>query len=219
MAPPFSRTSSSTVHSRTLAPVSPRPSHATIHGRSLSPKPRSRPVSTAIEQPPRDSPQQQHHLPSPSDSDSDSDSSAPVQSRLLRRRFPSSKKDKEKEANENEPSSDSDELAFLPTAHDPSATLRGDPRHMSRRNLVHSKKPLTRESQTSDSSNSSSAQVIRKPDIAPLHHRNPGQRRPPTGPLSPRRTVELQSERSDGGTPSMGSSFSDLDGGYSPFTP
>jgi len=210
MAPPFSRTSSGTVQSRILAPASPRPTHATVHQRSLSPKPRFRPVSIGIEQPPRNSPQQPH-LPSPSDSDSDSSSSAPVQSRLLRRRFPSTKKDKEKESNENEPSSDSDELAFLPTSHDPSATLRGDPRHISRRNPVHSKKPLTRESQTSDSSASSSAQVIRKPDIAPLHHRNIGQRRPPTGPLSPRRTAELQSERSDGGTPSMGSSFSDLD--------
>lgn len=39
-----------------------------------------------------------------------------------------------------------------------------------------------------------------------------------TGPLSPRRTTELQSERSDGGTPSMGSSFSDLDGLSSPST-
>lgn len=45
-----------------------------------------------------------------------------------------------------------------------------------------------------------------------------GGRRPLTGPLSPRRTTELQSERSDGGTPSMGSSFSDLDGLSSPFT-
>ncbi|PQE16152.1 multidomain presynaptic cytomatrix related protein [Rutstroemia sp. NJR-2017a BVV2] len=214
MAPPFSRTSSGTVQSRILAPASPRPTHATVHQRSLSPKARFRPVSIGIEQPPRSSPQQPH-LPSPSDSDSDSSSSAPVQSRLLRRRFPSAKKDKEKESNENEPSSDSDELAFLPASHDPSATLRGDPRHLSRRNPVHSKKPLTRESQTSDSSTSSSAQVIRKPEIVPLHHRNIGQRRPPTGPLSPRRTAELQSERSDGGTPSMGSSFSDLDGGLS----
>ncbi|PQE10666.1 multidomain presynaptic cytomatrix related protein [Rutstroemia sp. NJR-2017a BBW] len=197
MAPPFSRTSSGTVQSRILAPASPRPTHATVHQRSLSPKPRFRPVSIGIEQPPH--------------SDSDSSSSAPVQSRLLRRRFPSAKKDKENESNENEPSSDSDELAFLPTSHDPSATLRGDPRHISRRNPIHSKKPLTRESQTSDSSTSSSAQVIRKPEITPLHHRNIGQRRPPTGPLSPRRTAELQSERSDGGTPSMGSSFSDLD--------
>ncbi|ESZ93374.1 hypothetical protein SBOR_6251 [Sclerotinia borealis F-4128] len=190
MAPPFSRTSSreTTVQSRTFVPTSPRPSHATTNRRSLSPKPQSRPASMAIDHPPRNSPQQTQ-LSSPSDSSDDD--ALPLQSRLLRRRFPSIKKTAEG------PSSDDDGPAFLPTPHDPSATLRGDPRNMSRRTPLHPRKPVPIESQTSDSSTSSTAQIVNKRyDSVSV-----AGRRPPAGPLSPRRTTELQSERSDGGTP------------------
>ncbi|APA15790.1 hypothetical protein SS1G_09359 [Sclerotinia sclerotiorum 1980 UF-70] len=200
MAPRVSRTSSrdTTIQSRTFSPTSPRPSHATIERRALSPKPRSRPASMAIDHPTRNSPQQAQ-LSSPEDSSDDD--AFQFQSRLLYRRFPSSKKKTQG------PSSDDDEPAFLRTSHDPSATLRGDPRNISRRTPVLTKKPIPIESQTSDSSTSSTAQIVNKRHDAV----SGGGRRPPSGPLSPRRTAELQSERSDGGTPSMGSSFSDLD--------
>ncbi|KAF7896681.1 uncharacterized protein EAF01_009084 [Botrytis porri] len=197
MAPPFSRTSSreTTVQSRTFVAPSSRPTHATTNRRSLSPKQRSRPPSLAIDHPPRNSPQPAQ-LSSPEDSSDDD--AYPFQSTLLNKRFPSIKK------TNKDPSSD-DELAFLPTPQDPSATLR-DPRNLSRRTPSHPKKLLPVESQTSDSSTSSSAPIVNK-----RHDAISGGRRPLTGPLSPRRTTELQSERSDGGTPSMGSSFSDLD--------
>ncbi|KAK8908058.1 hypothetical protein QC760_003926 [Botrytis cinerea] len=206
MAPPFSRTSSreTTVQSRTFVAPSSRPTQATTNRRSLSPKQRSRPPSLAIDHPPRNSPQPAQ-LSSPEDSSDDD--AYPFQSTLLNKRFPSIKK------TNKDPSSD-DELAFLPTPQDPSATLRGVPPNPSRRTPAHPKKLLPVESQTSDSSTSSSAPIVNK------RHNNlsGGGRRPMTGPLSPRRTTELQSERSDGGTPSMGSSFSDLDGLSSPST-
>ncbi|KAF7917538.1 uncharacterized protein EAE98_002672 [Botrytis deweyae] len=199
IAPPFSRTSSreTTVQSRTFVAPSSRPTQATTNRRSLSPKQRSRPPSLAIDHPPRNSPQPAQ-LSSPEDSSDDDP--YPFQSTLLNKRFPSIKK------TNKDPSSD-DELAFLPTPQDPSATLRIDPRNPSRRTSAHPKKLLPVESQTSDSSTSSSAPIVNKRHDA----LSGGGRRPLTGPLSPRRTTELQSERSDGGTPSMGSSFSDLD--------
>ncbi|KAF7885483.1 uncharacterized protein EAF02_003992 [Botrytis sinoallii] len=199
IAPPFSRTSSreTTVQSRIFVAPSSRPTQATTNRRSLSPKQRSRPPSLAIDHPPRNSPQPAQ-LSSPEDSSDDDP--YPFQSTLLNKRFPSIKK------TNKDPSSD-DELAFLPTPQDPSATLRIDPRNPSRRTSAHPKKLLPVESQTSDSSTSSSAPIVNKRHDA----LSGGGRRPLTGPLSPRRTTELQSERSDGGTPSMGSSFSDLD--------
>ncbi|TGO53668.1 hypothetical protein BOTNAR_0289g00080 [Botryotinia narcissicola] len=199
MAPPFSRTSSreTTVQSRTFVAPSSRPTQATTNRRSLSPKQRSRPPLLAIDHPPRNSPQPAQ-LSSPENSSDDDP--YPFQSTLLNKRFPSIKK------TNKDPSSD-DELAFLPTPQDPSATLRIESRNSSRRMPAHPKKLLPVESQTSDSSTSSSAPIVNKKHDAI----SGGGRRPLTGPLSPRRTTELQSERSDGGTPSMGSSFSDLD--------
>ncbi|KAI9640456.1 hypothetical protein NHQ30_011202 [Ciborinia camelliae] len=199
MAPPFSRTSSreTTIQSRTFVSTSPRPSHAPISRRSVSPNSRARPASTAVDHPPRNSPQQAQ-ISSPDDSSDDD--SLQLQSKLIRRRFPSTRKVSEG------PSSDDEEPVFLPTSHDPSATLRGDPHNISRRTPIHPKKPVPIESQTSDSSTSSTAQIVnRRHDVVSTEGRRP------SGPLSPRRTTELQSERSDGGTPSMGSSFSDLD--------
>ncbi|KAF7894257.1 hypothetical protein EAF00_007771 [Botryotinia globosa] len=199
MAPPFSRTSSreTAVQSRTFVAPNSRPTQATTNRRSLSPKQRSRPPSLAIDHPPRNSPQPAQ-LSSPEDSSDDDP--YPFQSTLLNKRFPSIKK------TNKDPSSD-DELAFLPTPQDLSATLLIESRNSSRRMPAHPKKLLPVESQTSDSSTSSSAPVVNKRHYGIIG----GGRRQLTGPLSPRRTTELQSERSDGGTPSMGSSFSDLD--------
>lgn len=107
---------------------------------------------------------------------------------------------------------------------DPSATLRGDPRDFAAnaaRRLQNVTGPdpsqgkgkgkereqVLQLSQTSDSSASSAALVSK---------RSLGDRRQPSGPLSPRRTAELKgkvySREGSDGTPSMGSSFSDLDG-------
>lgn len=109
---------------------------------------------------------------------------------------------------------------------DPGATLRGDPRDFAAnaaRRLQNvtgvdltqgkgskgkekEKERILHRSGTSDSSASSAAFVSK---------RSLGDRRQPSNPLSPRRTAELKgkgySREGSDGTPSMGSSFSDLD--------
>lgn len=106
---------------------------------------------------------------------------------------------------------------------DPSATLRGDPRDFaanaerrlqnvtgaepaSSRAKGKGKERILQQSQTSDSSTSSAA----------LPSKRSGHLRQPSNPLSPRRTAELKaraySREGSDGAPSMGSSFSDLDG-------
>lgn len=109
---------------------------------------------------------------------------------------------------------------------DPGATLRGDPRDFAAnaaRRLQNVTGPvdnsqgkikgkgkdqerILHRSGTSDSSASSAAFVSK---------RSLGDRRQPSNPLSPRRTAELKgkgySREGSDGTPSMGSSFSDLD--------
>ncbi|KAI0174318.1 hypothetical protein BJ166DRAFT_144455 [Pestalotiopsis sp. NC0098] len=152
--------------------------------------------------------------PGPADTSSaasSSDESSPAQSRVIRRPPISYDDDEDDE--------DDDEPAFLPYRaqkeastsgqHDLSATLRGNlpKRHQKQHGKIHL-------SQTSDSSASSAAPPTR------------GQsgRKPEMGlPLSPppRRTQELSGRspigkgkgysRDSDGTPSMGSSFSDLD--------
>ncbi|KAF4634315.1 hypothetical protein G7Y89_g3791 [Cudoniella acicularis] len=220
-APPFSRTSSAntTITSRNFAQTSPRPAHATLNRRSLSPKP-ARPVST-IEAPNRSPLAAALSSPDASSSESSSDSEAPAQSRLIRRppRFAAKKLGQSEDGDE-----DDDEPAFMPFAtgepshHDPSATLRGDLRTIGRRLPAHKKSmEVAQQSQTSDSSASSTAAAARRPDPLP---KEGSHRQRLAGPLSPRRTAELAGrspiskgkgrEGSDG-TPSMGSSFSDLD--------
>ncbi|TVY51870.1 Autophagy-related protein, partial [Lachnellula suecica] len=178
--------------------------------------PKSRPASI-VEAPTRSPLPEPLSSPEPSSEDSSSDSEPPAQSRLSRRapRYSSNKLGQSEDGDE-----DDDEPAFMPFAagepshHDPSATLRGDPRNIARRLPTHKKSmEVAQQSQTSDSSASSTAPVARQPLPREQKHR-------PTGPLSPRRTAELAGrspgmkgkgrEGSDG-TPSMGSSFSDLD--------
>lgn len=221
-APPISRTSSAntTITSRNLPQTSPRPAPAKLHRRSHSPSSKSRPPSI-IEAPTRSPRPEPLSSPESSSEESSSDSEAPAQSRLLRRpRFHASKLGQSEDGDED----DDDEPAFMPFAagepssHDPSATLRGDPQNIGRRQTTHKKSmEAAQQSQTSDSSASSTAPVTRRPEIP----REGVQRQRLTGPLSPRRTAELAGrspgmkgkgrEGSDG-TPSMGSSFSDLDG-------
>ncbi|KAH8774931.1 hypothetical protein BGZ57DRAFT_926569 [Hyaloscypha finlandica] len=223
IAPPFSRTSSAntTATSRNLATTSPRPIHATLNRRSLSPKTKSRPNSLAIEPPTRSPRPAPLSSPEETSSSSSSDSEPPMQSRLLRRppRFTANKLGQSGDADEED-----ENPAFMPFAapsetpshHDPSATLRGDPRNIGSRRPAHKKSmDAALQSATSDSSTSSTALAPRRPE--PLRGT---QRQILTGPLSPRRTAELagrspglkgKGRQDSDGTPSMGSSFSDLD--------
>ncbi|KAI1466541.1 uncharacterized protein F4812DRAFT_82724 [Daldinia caldariorum] len=184
---------------------------------------------------------QKTEIPSPvpddySDSESSSSSSSPAQSRIIRRppRFqgtdaaPSSFADDEDDGDDDDDDDDDAGPAFLPyqlqadgssgAQHDLNATLRGNPsrdfvkRHAAAAAAMGSGR--VHRSQTSDSSTNSTA-----PSAMSNSRTGPG-----GGPLSPRRTMELagrspgakgkgkgHSKNSDSGTPSIGSSFSDLD--------
>ncbi|KAH8180155.1 multidomain presynaptic cytomatrix related protein [Sarocladium implicatum] len=154
----------------------------------------------------------------PSSSSSSDDDSLPAQSRIIRRPPRFQQKDQPKRYDEEDDDDDESEPAFQPyratadqsAAQDLASTLRGDSRTSSRRPT---RKEPVHLSQTSDSSVGSAAQGQRK-----------GKQREqnPAGPLSPRRTAELSgkspgaksrgySREGSDGTPSMGSSFSDLD--------
>ncbi|KAL7621137.1 hypothetical protein AAE478_008453 [Parahypoxylon ruwenzoriense] len=191
----------------------PMKSTADTQRRRLS----SLPIATSVddEDPDHPSPEEDE-----SDSASSSSSSSPAQSRIIRRppRFQGN------DATSSFGDDEDAEPAFLPYKpqgdgsssggpHDLSATLRGNlPRDYAKRHL---KGPSGRErahqSHTSDSSSSSTT-----PGIKSVSSDNSR----PSGPLSPRRTMELAGQntgkgkmysRDSDGTPSMGSSFSDLD--------
>ncbi|OIW31145.1 hypothetical protein CONLIGDRAFT_679875 [Coniochaeta ligniaria NRRL 30616] len=206
------------------SPLPPRHRPSTLHLSTTSPPPQDPPSSP----------------PSPAKSESSSSSSSsssPAQSRIIKRPprptpkpaapttslsiFP----DDDEEEEEAEP-------AFLPYqspapapaasagSSDLAATLRGAPSSSSSRR-VQNKAAATaflsshegsevRESQTSDSSTSSAAAKVRRGHVAGAGGGGGGGG---GGPLSPRRTAELAKKGREGsdGTPSMGSSFSDLD--------
>ncbi|KAH8662147.1 hypothetical protein BX600DRAFT_465689 [Xylariales sp. PMI_506] len=180
----------------------------------------SLPISTTADDVDPDPPS-----PGPADTSSaasSSSGSSPAQSRIIRRppRF-QPHDGRSSFADDDYDDDDDNEPAFLPYRpqnegstsgqHDLSATLRGDPRDLQRKlPKQHGKIHL---SQTSDSSTSSAAMIAR--GSAKDKGSVPG------GPLSPRRTAELAGRspggkgkgysRDSDGTPSMGSSFSDLD--------
>lgn len=161
--------------------------------------------------------------PGPADSSSNESSdeeSSPAQSRIIRRppRF------QQQDAAEAYPDDGDDESepAFQPyqgsdpAGQDMASTLRGDGRASGRRSHKSSMRGLTNQSQTSDDSSTGSPVAVQKPKTK--ESKIPG-------PLSPRRTAELAGRSPSGkakassregsdGTPSMGSSFSDLDGMY-----
>ena len=152
-----------------------------------------------------------------------SSSSSPVQSRVFRR--PPRFQPAEQPGGLGDDDDDDAEPAFLPfrahhesivtsgsSGQDLASTVRGDLRGFPRR-ITRETKEQAAQSHTSDSSTSSAAMVPRPR----------GADRMPPGPLSPRRTAELAGRSPSGkgkgasregsdGTPSMGSSFSDLDG-------
>lgn len=155
--------------------------------------------------------------PGPADSSSssgDSDDSSPAQSRIIRRppRFQS--QDEPRDYGDDD---DDVEPAFQALDHgssDMNATVRGDEKTTSKG--ANRGKGRLHKSQTSDSSTGSSAAMV------PRQHKSGG--RPVSGPISPRaaqlagrspggKNKDASREGSDG-TPSMGSSFSDLDGTF-----
>ena len=111
-------------------------------------------------------------------------------------------------------------------SHDPSATLRGDPRNIGQKRPAGAHRKSMEvvqrtqrgvKSHTSDSSASSTAPagLPRRGEVAISNDDGQiGSGRGMTGPLSPKRTAELSARGKEGseGSPSMGSSFSDLDG-------
>lgn len=183
-------------------------SSVTLHHQPPNQKPRT-PSQIQTHQ------EQRHSLQSPipsspsSNSNSSSSSPSPAAPSRLSRRPPQLSSHRDKGGLSEDDDDDDDEPAFLPissTTNDPSATLRDDPRNAPRR-PARGKEELN---QASDSSTSSASPA--------MNRRTDGKGRGGPGPLSPRRTAEL-SRRKDGsdgtpslGSPSMGSSFSDLDG-------
>lgn len=222
-APPIGRNTSVTtttqLQSRYVPRASPRPAKAELHHRSMSPlAPNCRPSTATNARPSAVSPSS---VVSSDEDESSYDSNLPMQSRLLRRppRRPRSSDDEEEldEAPTFLPFTDPGRVA--PRKQASAATLRDSPGQIARHRTSNEE---IRNSQTSDSSASSTAQHH------PVSHRDPKYPRAVnagTGmPPVPRRTAELagRSPQSTGngqtpgresdGAPSMGSSFSDLDG-------
>ncbi len=184
----------------------------------------SLPVATSVDDVDDDEPASPEPADASSVTSSSSSSSSPAQSRIIRRppRFQSN--DVSSSFADDDDDDDDAEPAFLPyqpqtdgsssDQHDLSATLRGNPRDFARRLPKGSARDNFHQSQTSDSSASSAAVVVQ----------GTSDKNKNGGPLSPRRTMELGGRNSSGtgkaysrdsdGTPSMGSSFSDLDGVY-----
>lgn len=186
----------------------------------------SLPITTSVDD--DDDPEPDPPSPGPaetSSAESSSSESSPAQSRIIRRppRFQSN--DGPSFADDEE----EDEPAFLPYRkqadasssagnNDLTATLKGSPAtaDLSNRRLPKSHHHhRIHQSQTSDSSTGSATPAVKG---------SSADKGRPSGPLSPRRTMELAGRSPSGKgkgysrdsdeTPSMGSSFSDLDGEY-----
>ncbi|KAH8908004.1 hypothetical protein BR93DRAFT_958513 [Coniochaeta sp. PMI_546] len=203
-------------------------------------------LSTTSPPPPQGSRSPEPSSPAKSESSTSSSSSSPVESRIIKRPPRSGPKPGPTTSIFPDDDEDEAEPAFLPYKSPPpapaasagssdlGATLRGAPSRRpappptskaaataflpsrERSTLSDRHAGELRESQTSDSSASSTAQPQRGHHLAGRGKRHP----PPPGPLSPRRTAELAGRSPAGkgkgregsdGTPSMGSSFSDLD--------
>ncbi|KAG5923321.1 hypothetical protein E4U42_004994 [Claviceps africana] len=158
--------------------------------------------------------------PGPAESSSDESSSSessPAQSRIIRRppRFQQQQQQDTPDKYRDDDGDDESEPAFQPfqapsdqQGQDMASTLRGDEAAAWRRAPKTSRRPVIHQSQTSDDSSTGSSPVV-----AQQQSREP--LKASTSLLSPRRNAEpagrsLSREGSEG-TPSMGSSFSDLD--------
>lgn len=184
----------------------------------------SLPITSTIPKSNRSPEPQPERSPSPGPAESSSTStdseaeSLPVQSRIIRR--PPRFQQQDGAASPLDDDDDESEPAFQPyraaptqsSGQDLASTLRGDGQS-SKRSHKAAKEPINY-SHTSDSSTGSAA-MVKRPGVT-RETRTPG-------PLSPRRATELAgrspsskgkgySREGSDGTPSMGSSFSDLDG-------
>ena len=181
----------------------------------------SLPIATTPLEPP---PQSTSSGPVASSSESESsDESSPAQSRIVRRPPVFHRQeggllfaDDEDDENDAEPAFQPYKPPAQASAQDLGDTLKGDPRQAAaRRGSKQTSKERARQSETSDSSTSSAAMVSISRDVS-----TPGSGTKLLGPLSPRRTTELAgkhkgkgvSREGSEGAPSMGSSFSDLEG-------
>ncbi|GKT99064.1 mitochondrial 40s ribosomal protein mrp2 [Fusarium langsethiae] len=223
-------TNTTVLRDMTGAPASPRPGVGIASRigdrRRLSSLPITSVPDKSPEQAAQPEPSPEERSPSPGPAEDSSptssdDESVPAQSRIIRRppRFqqPDGGQYEDDDDDESEP-------AFQPytspssktSAQDLSSTLKGTGRGSGKRHHRGHGKPTIHKSNTSDSS-ASSAAMIQKPDKT---DKSTEQRTP--GPLSPRRTSELAGRSPGGkdkgysregsdGTPSMGSSYSDLD--------
>ncbi|KOS20790.1 Autophagy-related protein 29 [Escovopsis weberi] len=151
--------------------------------------------------------------PEPADSSSSSDEdSSPAQSRIIRRppRFQQQQENYPRYQDDEDEESEPVFQRYEPvqpsnaSSHDLTSTVRGNSSDARRRNTRNAGSSEGRISQTSDSS--ASSQLLRS-----RHERFREQQG--AVPPSPRRTAELAATRDTGseGTPSMGSSYSDLD--------
>ncbi|KAH6686892.1 hypothetical protein F5X68DRAFT_261878 [Plectosphaerella plurivora] len=220
LRPNISRTASSGTAVNVAGSSSPRPAIASLRDGVNA---RRRLSSLPIESTPR-SPELSSPTHEESDSYDSSDSeSLPAQSRIIRRppRFqaqrlptdgPGDLGDDEEET-DTEPAfaqRQSNSTGAGSAQSDLTSTLRGEAKSGSRRGPSKGKEKAVQRSETSDSSVPSSPAFASRPSGPSTS----GDKRP-HGPLSPRRTTELsgKSPRREGsdGTPSMGSSFSDLD--------
>lgn len=216
-------TSANTTVLREGAASSPRPSKAAPSRpseqsgrRRLTSLPITSTAKQTETQPSAEEPVRSPSLAESSSSSSD-DESSPAQSRIIRRPPRFQQQDQSKAYPDDD--DDESEPAFQPyrasadqsAAQDLASTLRGDSRHAAKKS---SRKENINQSQTSDSSIGSGAKLQRQ---------GKSREQRPQGPLSPRRTAELSGKSPSGksrgysregseGTPSMGSSFSDLDG-------
>ncbi|KHO01379.1 uncharacterized protein MAM_00380 [Metarhizium album ARSEF 1941] len=208
--------------------TSSSPRHvSSFPGRAIDPAGRKRLSSLPIQSPTPKSPEPQTDQrrdetasPGPAESssnESSDDESSPAQSRIIRR--PPRFQPQEAAETYRDDGDDESEPAFQPLqaldqpGQDLASTLRGDGRVSGRRNHKNSMREYIRQSQTSDDSSTGSPTAV--PRSKSKESKIPG-------PLSPRRTTELAGRSLSGqakagshegsdGTPSMGSSFSDLD--------
>lgn len=140
-----------------------------------------------------------------------------MQSRIIRR--PPRYQDADPSYQADDDDDEESEPAFQPykasadqnSASDLASTLRGDSRSSAKRNNKHLARERIHQSQTSDSSAGSGALATDTGKPRRLKsqssHKNAEQ-----STLSPSGKGKLSSQEGSDGTPSMGSSFSDLDG-------
>lgn len=159
-----------------------------------------------------------------SSNESSDDESSPAQSRIIRRPPRFQQQDvaetyQDDGDDESEPAFQSHQGPSDQTGQDMASTLKGDERAAGRQSHKGSMGDVMHQSQTSDDSSTGSPFAVQK--SKPREPKG-------LGPLSPRRTAELAGRSPSGkgkaspredseGTPSMGSSFSDLDGSSSLF--